>query len=105
MTRREQPRRANFRLAVLGLVLISVGLGAIFLWTRYASPIALVVAMVCFFIGLVLVVSGVGLGWFPMMGVEKWKVGNDGPSHQAARVLPSYEKERKVPLSASAPLT
>lgn len=76
MTGRERRRRANFRLAAVGLVLIIVGLGAIFLWTSYPSPIALVLAMLCIFIGLVLVASGVGLGWFPMMGVEKWEVGN-----------------------------
>jgi len=91
LTRRERPRRANFGLAVIGLVLIVVGLGAIFLWTRYASLIALVLATLCIFIGLVLVASGVGLGWFPMMGVEKWEVGDDGLSNQAARVLPGKQ--------------
>jgi len=73
VTGRERRRRANFRLATVGLVLVVVGLGAIFLWTRYLSPIALVLAMLYIFIGLVLVASGVGLGWFPMMGVEKWR--------------------------------
>ena len=76
MTGRERPRRANFRLATVGVVLICVGLAAILLWTRYPSPIALVLAMLCIFIGLVLVASGVGLEWFPMMGVEK--CGSDG---------------------------
>lgn len=75
MTGRRRPRRSN-RLAAIGLVLILVGLGAIFLWTSYRSPIAMVLAMLCILIGLVLVASGVGLGWFPMMGVEKWELGN-----------------------------
>lgn len=85
MTGRERPRRANFHLAVVGLVVISVGLSAIFLWTRYPSPIALVLAMLCIFIGLVLVGSGMGLGWFPMMGVEKWKLGNSVVARRSAR--------------------
>lgn len=76
MAGRERPRRSNFGLAVIGLVLVSVGLGAIFLWTSYPRPIALMLAMLCIFIGLVLVATGVGLGWFPMMGVEKWELGN-----------------------------
>jgi hypothetical protein len=67
----ERLRSQNFRLALVGLVLIFVGLGAILLWTRYRSPIALVLAILCIFIGLVLVA---GLGWFPMMGVEKWRL-------------------------------
>jgi NhaP-type Na+/H+ or K+/H+ antiporter len=68
---RERLRNQNFRLALVGLVLIFAGLGAILLWTRYRSPIALVLAILCIFIGLVLVT---GLGWFPMMGVEKWRL-------------------------------
>jgi hypothetical protein len=31
----------------------------------------LVLAMLCIFIGLVLLAA---LGWFPMMGVEKWRL-------------------------------
>jgi hypothetical protein len=73
VTGRERPRRPNFGLAVMGLVVAFVGLGAIFLWTSYHHPILVVLAMVCIFIGLVLVAAGAGLEWFPMMGVEKWR--------------------------------
>ena len=73
VTGRERPRRPNFGLAVIGLVVAFVGLGAIFLWTSYHHPILVVLAMVCIFIGLVLVAAGAGLEWFPMMGVEKWR--------------------------------
>jgi hypothetical protein len=75
VTGRERPRRADFRQVAIGLVLICIALGAIFLGTRYRSSIALLVAMFCIFIGLVILASGAGLGWFPMMGVEKWRTG------------------------------
>ena len=70
---RARPRRLNVGLAVIGLVIILVGLSAIFLWTSYHNAMLVVVAMLCIFIGLLLVAAGVGVKWFPMMGVEKWR--------------------------------
>jgi predicted lysophospholipase L1 biosynthesis ABC-type transport system permease subunit len=63
----------NFGLAVIGLVLIFVGVGAILLWTSYHQSILVVVTGLAIFIGLVLVAAGAGLEWFPMMGVERWR--------------------------------
>ena len=78
----------NFGLAVIGLVVVFVGLGTVFLWTSYRHPIVLVLAMLCIFIGLVLVAAGAGIRWFPMMGVEKWRTSqseNVGECSDAAR--------------------
>jgi len=69
---RERPRHLNVGLAVIGLLIILVGLSVIFLWTSFHHAI-LVVAMLCIFIGLVLVAAGAVAKWFPMMGVEKWR--------------------------------
>lgn len=73
MAGRERPRRLNVGLAVIGLVIILVGLTAILLWTSFHHAMLVVVAMLCVFIGLVLVAAGAGVKWFPMMGVEKWR--------------------------------
>jgi uncharacterized membrane protein len=70
---RERPRHLNVCLVVVGLVIILVGVSAIFLWTGFHHVILVVVAMLCIFIGLVLVAAGAGAKWFPMMGVEKWR--------------------------------
>jgi len=77
---RERPRRLNVGLAVIGLVIILLGLGAIFLWTSFHHAILVVVAMLCIFIGLVLVAAGAGVKWFPMMGVEKWRTSQSDPT-------------------------
>jgi hypothetical protein len=73
MAGRKQPTRLNVSLALIGLVIILVGLSAIFLWTSFHHAILVVVAMLCIFIGLVLAAAGAGVEWFPMMGVEKWR--------------------------------
>lgn len=86
MTGRERPRRPDLGLAVVGLVLIFAGLGAIFLWTSYHHPILVVLAMLCIFIGLVLVAAGAGVGWFPMMGVEKWRTSESDGVHGSRKI-------------------